>query len=280
MNDEQNIVDLLYSKAHSMTGSDQKIAAVILKDPAKIVNFTISELSKAAGVSDASVSRFCKNLNLSGFHQLKIQLATVAADKYSYYQNLKPDDLQQSLQNITANKVAELENTLTKVPTATIKQILQALKKAQVVQIAAAGDTYPVAADAVYKFNQLGIFAIAAESWETAIAQTMNLPKQAVLLVISNSGETKSLLQQIKIAQQRGILVIAITNRGDAPISLQADLQFTTAVRQQVLQSEYFFSRVAAMTAIEALFLLLITEDKTYLDHIKAHEDLVAETKI
>jgi hypothetical protein len=53
-----------------------------------------------------------------------------------------------------------------------------------------------------------------------------------------------------------------------------------TAVRQRILESEYYFSRVAAMTAVETLFLLLLARDKKRLAHIKAHEDIVARTKI
>lgn len=154
------------------------------------------------------------------------------------------------------------------------------LKQASVILVAAAGDTQPVADDAVYKFNQLGLLAITDSSWETALAQTMNAPADALLLVISNSGETRNLITQIKAAQQRGIAVVAITNRKDSPIGLAADYQLLTAVRQQIFESEYFFSRVAAMTAVEALFLLLLAEDKTFMAHIKAHEALIAETKI
>ncbi len=263
-----------------MSDTDHKIAEVVLADPASIVNMTISALARKASVSEASVSRFCKNLDLDGFHQLKIELAKVAEDRYSYYQKVNPDDLLQALKNISDNKVAEIVNTLTSASTATIRQVLNALKRANLIQVAASGGTFPVAADAVYKFNQLGLLAVTDELWETSIGQTMNLPTGAVLLVISNSGETRNLLTQIEVAKSRGILVIAITNRADSPIGLNADLHILTAIRQQIFESEYYFSRVAAMAAIEALFLLLLSGDKDNLQHIKTHEELIAQTKI
>jgi DNA-binding MurR/RpiR family transcriptional regulator len=275
-----NIIDVLYSKQPQMSVTDRKITAVILADPAVPVNMTISELAKAATVSDASVSRFCRNLGLAGFHELKIELAKVAENQDSYYRSIDPRDLQKSLQAITDNKVAEITGTLKHTAAATIDSILGVLAAASMIQVAAEGDTFPVAADAVYKFNQLGILAVADQSWETAIGQTMNLPVGAVLLVISNSGETRNLLKQIAVAKEKGIAIIALTNRSDSPIALQADWHIMTAVRQKILQSEYFFSRVAAMSAIEALFLLLLARNKNYLQHIKQHEALVATTKI
>lgn len=275
-----NIINRLYSQQSDMSGTDLKITAVILADPAAAVNMTISALAQAAAVSSASVTRFCRALGLAGFHQLKIELAKVSEDKDSYYRQVDPANLPQALQHIADNKSAEVTGTLTGTSPKTIRQVLTLLQGASVLQVAAVGGTYPVAADAVYKFNQLGILTTAAESWETAIGQTMNLPAGGVLLVISNSGESKPLLQQMAVAQDQKIPTIAITNRADSPIGLQADHCIVTAVRQQIMQSEYFYSRVAAMTAVESLFLLLLAEKKSYLAHIKAHENLVATTKM
>ena len=61
------IIDTIYSKLATMSASDQKIAQVILKQPEQVVNYTISKLATEAEVSDASVPRFCHNLNLTGF---------------------------------------------------------------------------------------------------------------------------------------------------------------------------------------------------------------------
>jgi hypothetical protein len=59
-----------------------------------------------------------------------------------------------------------------------------------------------------------------------------------------------------------------------------AAVHILTAVRQQVFESEYYFSRLSATAAIEALFLLLLAQDPTYSDHIQAHEKLIADAKI
>lgn len=86
------------------------------------------------------------------------------------------------------------------------EDVLNLLTHSRVIQISAEGDTYPVAADTVYKFNQIGLFAMSSGgSVETAIAQTMNLTAQDCLLVISNSGESAALLKQIRGAKENGM---------------------------------------------------------------------------
>lgn len=275
-----NIVNTLNGMRTHLSATDGKIADLILGNPQSVVSMTISQLATAAGVSDASVSRFCKTVGLDGFHALKIALARVAENQDSYYQEITADDLQKSLHSIGVNKKAEIDGTLTMNTTETVTAILDALQGASLIQVAAAGGTFPVAADAVYKFNQLGYLAFADPVWDSAVGQTMNLPQDGLLIIISNSGETADLLKQIQVAKSRGVRVLAITNRVDSPIGQAADLCLLTAVRQRILESEYYFSRVAAMTAIETLFLLLLARDKKRLRHIEAHEDIVATTKL
>ncbi|MBL1060121.1 MurR/RpiR family transcriptional regulator [Lactobacillus sp. A27] len=274
------IIDTIYSELSTMSASDQKIAQVVLKQPEQVVNYTISKLATEAGVSDASVTRFCHNLNLTGFHDLKIQLAQNATESVSL-QNMSRDDASANLELIEKNKVAEIKATLENVTEAKLDRVLRLLTESRIVQVSAEGDTYPVASDAVYKFNQIGLLAIdSGGTIETAIAQTMNLNKKDCLLVISNSGEAAGIIKQIKVAKQKGMQVIAITNRADSPIALLADVHLKTAVRQTVMQSQYYFSRVASMTMIEALYLLLIARDAERVEHIKEHEAIISNQKI
>ena len=272
-----NIINNIYSKLPTMSQSDQKIARQILRNPEQIVDCTISEIANLAQVSGASVTRFCHNLGLTGFHNLKIQIAQASSNEKS--QSLKDianDDLQIALKQIDKNKIAEIRATLENIDSKTLEDVLNLLVKSRVVQVSAEGDTYPVAADAVYKMNQIGILAMASGgNVETAIAQSMNLGQDDCLLVISNSGESAALLNQIKVAKNQGIKIVAITNRADSPIALEADYHLQTAVRQTLLQSQYYFSRVAAFTMIEAIFLILISKDDDRVEHIKKHEEYI-----
>lgn len=274
----QNIIDVIYNKLPQMSVTDKKIAQAILAKPKEVIDYTISQLANDAGVSDASVSRFCKTLNIDGFHQLKTRLAQVSDDD-----NISvtiDDDIQASLKNIAENKNTEIGNTLKNLSTEKITDVLWAIKKARLIQVVAEGNTYPVAIDAVYKFNQIGLLAMSDAAFETSIAQTLNMTVKDILIIISNSGESRSLMKQLEIAKQKGIKVIAITNRSDSPIAQKADIHLKTYVREQIFQSEYYFSRIAASTMIEALFLLLIGQDKKTLNKITKHEELISDRKI
>ena len=266
------IVDKIYDKQPELSTCDQKIARVILKNPIEVVDKTISELAEEAGVSLASISRFCKTLGLAGFHQLKIELARVSEENTT--QAVEKENFGGQLSEI------ELEKTFSQISQETCEKICGKLLHARAIQVIAEGNTYANAEDAVYKFSQIGLFAFSSASWETALAQTMNLQKEDVLLVFSNSGEAKSLLVQIDEAKKRGITVISLTNHENSPIAQKSDLHWRTVARPKVLMSEYYYSRFALVSAIEAMFILILKKEPKRLERIKFHELLMADKKI
>lgn len=185
--------------------------------------------------------------------------------------------MQAALAQIEKNKIDELHATLGQISTEKLEKILTIIEKSRIIQISAEDDTYPVAADAVYKFNQIGLLAFASGgNVETADTQTMNLGMNDCLIVISNSGESAPLLKEVKLAKQNKIKVLTITNNPDSPIALAGDYHLKTGVRQTILENQYYFSRVAAFTIIKALFLLLIKRDEKRIEKIKQHEKIVS----
>ena len=59
-------------------------------------------------------------------------------------------DLEQSLKNILANKIAELTETIKMIDIKNLEIILDKLEHARMVQLAAVGNTIPVALDGAF----------------------------------------------------------------------------------------------------------------------------------
>ena len=76
-----NILERIENET-DLTKSERKLAQVILKDPAIVVNENIAQLAKRAQVSEPSVCRFCKRFGADGFPAFKLVLsAVVSANK-------------------------------------------------------------------------------------------------------------------------------------------------------------------------------------------------------
>lgn len=283
MKENQSVVGTICSSYDSYFDAEKKIADCIIERKEEVIDMTVAELAKASGTSDATVSRFCRRCGFKGFQHLKMSLAREVLEEKGKSIQVSNDilrkDIPQSLQNILANKVAELTQTVSMMEPKKLEKILTLLETAHTVQVVAVGNTIPVALDFSFKLNQLGIPTVSGTIWETQMAYTLNMKKGDVVLIISNSGVSRRLLTLIEGAKENGIKVISITNSPESPVAKESDYHITTATREKLLLGEFCFSRVSATMVVEMLYLFLAVSKEDSYDSIRRHEIAISEDK-
>ena len=279
---EKSVINQICASMDTFFETEKKIGNFIIHHPKEIVDMTVGELAKECQVSEASVSRFCKKIDMKGFHHLKISIAkemVSQSEDDELSNHISVDDLEQSLKNILANKVAELTQTVSMMNSENLQDILKRINNAQNVLFAAVGNTVPVAMDGAYKLNQIGISAVSTPVWETQLAYSYNLSPDDVVIAISNSGESTGVINILEAAKQKKATTISITNSEKSTIAKISDYRITTATREKLFLDEYRFSRVSATMVIEVLYLFLTSMRKEAYDSIIQHESSIAFTK-
>lgn len=279
---EKSVINQICASMDTFFETEKKIGNFIIHHPKEIVDMTVGELAKECQVSEASVSRFCKKIDMKGFHHLKISIAkemVSQSEDDELSNHISVDDLEQSLKNILANKVAELTQTVSMMNSENLQDILKRINNAQNVLFAAVGNTVPVAMDGAYKLNQIGISAVSTPVWETQLAYSYNLSPDDVVIAISNSGESTGVINILEAAKQKKATTISITNSEKSTIAKISDYHITTATREKIFLDEYRFSRVSATMVIEVLYLFLTSMRKEAYDSIIQHESSIAFTK-
>ena len=281
---EKSVLDIICASLDSFFESERKIGTYIIQHTAEVVDMTVGELAQACGVSDASVSRFCKKKNMKGFHHLKITLAKEISEKgieeEEVSNHISVNDIEQSLKNILANKVTEITQTVSMMDAKQLSEILNKLNMARTVQFFAVGNTIPVAIDGAFKLNQIGIPAVSGTIWETQIGYTYNMTAEDVVIAISNSGESTAVLRALEAAKSAGATTLSITNSEKSSAAQLSDYHITTATREKLFLDGYCFSRVSATTVIEILYLFLTSMRKDAYKSIVRHEQAIAFTKL
>ena len=281
---EKSVLDIICASLDSFFESERKIGNYIIQHTAEVVDMTVGELAQACGVSDASVSRFCKKINMKGFHHLKITLAKEISEKgieeEEVSNHISVNDIEQSLKNILANKVTEITQTVSMMDAKQLSEILNKLNMARTVQFFAVGNTIPVAIDGAFKLNQIGIPAVSGTIWETQIGYTYNMTAEDVVIAISNSGESTAVLRALEAAKSAGATTLSITNSEKSSAAQLSDYHITTATREKLFLDGYCFSRVSVTTVIEILYLFLTSMRKDAYKSIVRHEQAIAFTKL
>ena len=283
MENRQSVIDSIHILYDSFFEQEKKIANYILQNHKDVVNMTISELAEASGTSVATISRFCRKCDVDGFHHLKIGLAQAIAENEAdipVSNHISRKEIGQSLQNILANKIEELKQTVSFIDEGQLNIILDNICKAGIVQLVAVRNTIPVALDGAFKLNEIGIRAMAGTIWETQLAFSLSLKKGDVLIAISNSGESRRVAKMVKIAKEKGATAVGITNNPKSTIGQSVDYHIQTATREKLFMNEICFSRVSAMTVMEILFLFLTVDQKKRYEQTREYESLIADEKV
>lgn len=279
---EGSVINQICASMDSFFDTEKKIGDYIVRNPKKVVDMTVGELAKECGVSEASVSRFCKRIELKGFHHLKISLARElvdAKDDGEISGHISVDDMEGSLRGILSNKMEELRQTVAMIDREKLKKILDVINNADTVLMAAVGNTIPVAMDGAYKLNQIGIRAMSTPIWETELGYSYNLTDKDIVVAISNSGESTGVIQVLEAAKSRGAVAISITNNARSSVAELSTYHITTATREKLFLDGYCFSRVSATMVIEIIYLLLASMRKKSYESIVRHEQAMAYTK-
>ena len=78
---QNTILDSISSSYSSMTRSAKKLSDYIFNNRSSVQYMSITSLAEAAGVSEATITRFCRTLGLAGYNELKLALALAQAGR-------------------------------------------------------------------------------------------------------------------------------------------------------------------------------------------------------
>ena len=188
MENGNSVLNTIHIQYDTFFEQEKKIANYILSHDKEVINMTISELAEASGARVATISRFGRKCGVDGFHHLKIGLAKEAIQsnqEIPVSNDISRDNIGQSLQNILANKVEEMKQTVALMDEKQLGEMLDKIQHAGMVQFVAVGNTIPVALDGAYKLNEIGIPSMAGTIWETQLFFSMTLKANDVLIAIS-----------------------------------------------------------------------------------------------
>lgn len=279
---EATVRNQIFSAYDSLFDAEKKVADYLMNHQEKAIEMSVSELAAACEASQATIVRFCKKIGRNGYHHLKIKMAKEMReqDDHEFSNEISIDNIEQSLMNIMASKMEELKETLSSIDGKMLREIIDLILNAKVVEFTAMGNTIPIALDGSYKFNQLGIPAVGSTIWETQEAYARTMRKGDVMIAVSASGASRHLLNMANIAKENGVKVVAITNQAKSPLAEASDYTLVTATREQVFHDQVSFTRMAAMAVIDSLFLLLFSTKWDSFKNLTEHEQSVAEDKI
>lgn len=208
-----NFIDTISAKYDSFSPKEKKIADVILNSPQDVISASIAQLAKIANVSEPTVHRFCQKIKTQGFPDFKLKLAQSLAKgiSYSNVQVEENDTTENYTKKIFEVSISALNEARKKLDYIVIQRCVDVLSCAKRITFCGFGDSSIVAHDMMNKFFR---FNIPCNYFEDPVMMHMgaaNCSLEDVFILISHTGETKSLIDIAQLARARHSTVIGIT---------------------------------------------------------------------
>jgi DNA-binding MurR/RpiR family transcriptional regulator len=255
-----DIVAQLRSLLPSLAPAEQRVGEVIVADPGRAAQLTITDLARKASTSETTVVRFCRSVGVDSYPSLRLLVAawagrTSAADQPRLSPEIDPDDdLESVVTRIGQSVATAARETAGNLDLAALEQATTAIVQARRIDAYGVGASALVAADLQHKLHRIGLSVWAWPDPHMALTSAANLGAGDVVVAISHSGTTTDTLDPVLEARERGAHVVVITNFAHSPIAGHADTVLTTVSDETTFRSGAMASRIAALVVVDCLF--------------------------
>ena len=223
---ESKILHKLSSMMEFMSLIEGKIARIILSDPERFTKYTLGELSRVAGVSQGSIINFSKKFSGGGFPDLKLSVATaLSQEKERPFSLIESNDSMKAVLRKTADGFCQgLKNTVALNSTETLERACSLILGAKKIEIYGIFRSAVVATDMYYQLIQLGLHANFVADVLTCAVSASLLSSDSVVVAISSSGQTRDVIDAVRLAKENNVPIVAITAHSDSPLASLADV--------------------------------------------------------
>ncbi|MDR7301721.1 MurR/RpiR family transcriptional regulator [Haloactinomyces albus] len=239
--------------------AEQRVAEIVLSDPASIARRSISDVAEVAGTSETTVTRFCKAVGVGGYPDLRIALAadlarTTDRDRELGDDITTDDDMATTVGKIGYADARSIEETTGQLDTEALQALVEAVVHARRIDVYGLGACGFVALELQRKLHRIGLTCFAWSDTHGALASAAMLCGDDVAIGVSHTGATAETVEALHLARRRGATTAALTNFRRSPITEAGDHVLTTAVRETTFRSGAVAGHVAQLTVIDCLF--------------------------
>jgi len=252
----------------NMTPAQGNLADTLLSDFEPAAHLTIPDLAKLAGVSTATVTRFCETLGYSGYSDLKAAIV-VALDRKSNEKErfaiaegdvTAADSVDETLSKISFQEAEAITDTARIVDRVALDDVATAIINCRRLDIYGLGSSYLAALDLQQKLHRIGLTAYCWSDHHLALTSAAVLGDKDVAIGISHTGVTGETFQMMEIARKAGATIVAITNHPASPIGRVADHILVTSARESRFRSGAMASRLVQLAMVDFLFVRIMQQ--------------------
>ena len=196
--------------------AEQSVADAILADVQDAVRASNAEIALRAGVSQPTVTRFCRSIGCEGVRDFKLQLARSLAVGEAFLDLDSPETPPGELPPFWTSvfgearaAIREVERQLSPEDVLAAAEVLAGANR--IATFGVGGSSASLAIEAQVRLFRYGLSVEVCREPYVARMTAATLKPDDVLLVISATGQSSEVIEAVEIANRYGARTIAIT---------------------------------------------------------------------
>lgn len=212
-----DVLGRIKDRLDTLSPAERKVGAAVLADVRRAVEESIASLALRAGVSEPSVTRFCRAIGCLGVRDFKLKLAQSLVVGELYLNADAPPEMPDAdapayWTPILADARGAIREVERQLPAAAVQAAAEAVAAArQVVTFGLGGSAAILAEEAQYRLFRYGVNVACCPEAYFMRMTAATLGPEDVVVAVSASGRTVELIQAVSLARGYGATTIAIT---------------------------------------------------------------------
>jgi RpiR family transcriptional regulator, carbohydrate utilization regulator len=245
----------LREKSEGFGPAGRKVVDFFIANAGRIPDLTITDIARAADVSEPTVGRICQMLGYKGFREFRVRLAHAqgaAGGGHMHADVTLTDSPQEITAKVIGTALASLDKLRTQLLSAPIAEAVSILAESSRIEFYGHGNSGIVAMDAQHKFFRLGLPAIAYNDSHVHAMSAALLGARDSVICISRSGRTAELVRTADILVERHVPFVSIAPSG-SPLAERANVNIHVDFDEDPDVYTPMSSRLGQLTIIDIL---------------------------
>lgn len=249
---------------------DLAIVNYVLTYPRDVPNLTIEELAKATYTSTSSIVRLCKKLDMKGYADFRIKLATeintflINEERIEVDMPIVPganfEDISKTFLNLHYQALLDAYNILDK---DAIMAAAKLLYEADYIETRGIGPSLLVAEDFAYKLGKIGMPVVSKSLTGFDTFMRIKKAKNPVALIVSNYGTGTIVSDWIKMFKANDTKIIMLCSNKNSLSLKKADVKLLLETNEKDRSNKMgsFASRTAMNYVLDIIYAIIYIKD-------------------
>lgn len=257
----ENLFSHIRTRYHILSPAQKQIADFVLNNSEQVILLSLSDLAEKCSTSETTILRFLRKLGFDSYQVFRVKIAQDMSNHsgQAIYEEIQvADTYDQIREKVVMSTVASIQDLNNLISTDLMEQVTELIFKVNKILFCGVGASGVVAIDAFHKFIRLGFNASYYNDTHFMSIACANTDPNTLVVAISHSGESRDILEAVKLAKDNRAKVIALTSYAHSSVTKLADAVLLSSSNETKYRSDAMVSRILQLVIIDILYVTAV----------------------